>query len=706
MTVLTPATAGARVRLTFSAFNTENCCDYLEVRDGALATSPIIGTYRGTTIPNAVAATNATGQLRLLFHSDGSVTSDGFAAAISCIINPTTITSFTPTSGPAGTTVVLTGTFFTGATSVLFNGTPATTYTVNSATQITVTVPANALSGPISVITPTGGVGVSTGIFNTGNFVIGTNANTCSAVLFDSGGPNGNYQNNETLTSVLTPSTPGAKVQLTFTTFNTATNDEVRIYDGPTANAPLLGTFSGTTNPGTITATTFAGELTVVFFSNGFTTAAGFAATISCTAPVPCAPVTALTATSVTQTTATLNFTAGVGNNSYVVTLTPAGGGPAITVTPAPTASPVLVTGLTPGLNYTASVTPTCTTGNAPAVTTTLRTLLANDDPAGAITIPITTNCTTPTVGDNTTATTTNSTPLGYFNPGCGFASLPKDVWYQFTTAATGATAMGVQINVTGNPAGQVRVFSSAGATGPFNQIACSTSGMNDTVAPNFAVGSLMPSTTYYLSVSGYGSNDSTGPFTLCLTTPAATPAITGLTAGTVTTTSATFSFTAPTPAPTSYTVTYTNAAGQTVTATPAPTGSPFTLSGLTAGTTYTVTVVANYANGVTSTPTTATFTTMQGSATRAALGDGLLSVFPNPAQQHFTLRLPAVAGARTAQLTLVNALGQTVLTQTTALQADGTQVVVDVPGLATGLYTLRVRAGSQSATTKVAISR
>ena len=65
------------------------------------------------------------------------------------------VTSFTPTSGPAGTTVTLTGSALTGATSVTVNGTAAS-FTVNSATQITLTVPNGASSGPIRVTTPSG----------------------------------------------------------------------------------------------------------------------------------------------------------------------------------------------------------------------------------------------------------------------------------------------------------------------------------------------------------------------------------------------------------------------------------------------------------------------------------------------------------------------------------------------------------------------
>src|SRR5438067_33231 len=69
-------------------------------------------------------------------------TSDGTAssAASFTVINPPTITSFTPSSGPVGTSVTISGTNFNGATAVLFNSTSAS-FTVGSATAITATVP-------------------------------------------------------------------------------------------------------------------------------------------------------------------------------------------------------------------------------------------------------------------------------------------------------------------------------------------------------------------------------------------------------------------------------------------------------------------------------------------------------------------------------------------------------------------------------------
>ena len=68
--------------------------------------------------------------------------------------------SFTPSSGTVGTPVTITGTSFTGASKVAFGGVSATTFTVNSDTQITATVPTGAVTGKIQVTTP-GGVATS-----------------------------------------------------------------------------------------------------------------------------------------------------------------------------------------------------------------------------------------------------------------------------------------------------------------------------------------------------------------------------------------------------------------------------------------------------------------------------------------------------------------------------------------------------------------
>jgi hypothetical protein len=80
---------------------------------------------------------------------------------IASIPAPGTFTLFSvggiaPAIGVSGDAVTITGSGFTGATGVAFNGTAAASYTVDSDTQITANVPASATSGPVSVTDASG----------------------------------------------------------------------------------------------------------------------------------------------------------------------------------------------------------------------------------------------------------------------------------------------------------------------------------------------------------------------------------------------------------------------------------------------------------------------------------------------------------------------------------------------------------------------
>ncbi|SHM29333.1 T9SS type A sorting domain-containing protein, partial [Hymenobacter psychrotolerans] len=108
------------------------------------------------------------------------------------------------------------------------------------------------------------------------------------------------------------------------------------------------------------------------------------------------------------------------------------------------------------------------------------------------------------------TATTAN----GYSNPGCSTAANPKDVWFRFEAPAS---TSGLAVRVIGNPAGQVRLFSAATCNGPFTQLGCQGGVGPNTQAPQLLLPALTAGTTYYVSVSGFGSSDPQGAFTIAV---------------------------------------------------------------------------------------------------------------------------------------------------------------------------------------------
>jgi hypothetical protein len=104
-----------------------------------------------TQIIATVSAGTTTGLITVTTPAGASVSATPFVVG-----SPPTVTSFTPTTGPAGINVVISGTGFTAGSQVQFNGINAPVFSLNSSTQITVTVPIGATTGPISVITPLG----------------------------------------------------------------------------------------------------------------------------------------------------------------------------------------------------------------------------------------------------------------------------------------------------------------------------------------------------------------------------------------------------------------------------------------------------------------------------------------------------------------------------------------------------------------------
>lgn len=194
--LIQPVGASA-VQLEFSSFLVESAStagivyDRVIVRDGATASSPIIGTYYGSTIPGTT--TSSGPSMYVEFITDNATVAAGWEA------NYTSLTGTTC----SGTT------YLTSATGALSDGSGA-----------------------------------------------------------------GDYGNNATCNWLIQPEN-AVSIQLTFDAFSTQLNaDGVIVYDGPNTSSPVLGTYTGSTLPPTLS--TSGGAMLVRFVSDAATTGAGF----------------------------------------------------------------------------------------------------------------------------------------------------------------------------------------------------------------------------------------------------------------------------------------------------------------------------------------------------------------------------------------------------------------------------------------------
>ncbi len=97
---------------------------------------------------------------------------------------------------------------------------------------------------------------------------------TASGTLFDSGGASGNYTDDERALYLIQPA-GATNVTITFNAFDIEANwDYMFVYDGATTSSPLIGTYTGTTNPGTLTSN--GGAMLIEFRSDCATNNTGW----------------------------------------------------------------------------------------------------------------------------------------------------------------------------------------------------------------------------------------------------------------------------------------------------------------------------------------------------------------------------------------------------------------------------------------------
>ncbi|MDD2205119.1 MAG: choice-of-anchor J domain-containing protein [Bacteroidales bacterium] len=132
----------------------------------------------------------------------------------------------------------------------------------------------------------------------------------CSGVIYDSGGPDGNYSSNENGILIIEPNGTELGVQLSGTFAGIETNyDKLYIYDGAGIEGELLGTYSNSSGGDIPLTSSTLGPLTLHFTSDGSVVKAGFELTISCqTINTGCLPPANLAVSNVTNESVELTW--------------------------------------------------------------------------------------------------------------------------------------------------------------------------------------------------------------------------------------------------------------------------------------------------------------------------------------------------------------------------------------------------------------
>jgi PKD repeat protein len=111
----------------------------------------------------------------------------------------------------------------------------------------------------------------------------GLTVTSCTGNIFDQGGTS-DYSNNTNVTTTIAPS-GATSVTLTFTSFGYESGyDYLKIYNGNSTNAPLIGSYDGNSLPNGGSITANSGSITLQQITDGMVTDIGFSASWQCVA--------------------------------------------------------------------------------------------------------------------------------------------------------------------------------------------------------------------------------------------------------------------------------------------------------------------------------------------------------------------------------------------------------------------------------------
>jgi PKD repeat protein len=285
---LTIAPPGATsISITFNEFNYEEHSDFLYVYDGDQNTGTLLGAFTGTSLQGQT-LTSSTGVLTIQEYTDHFLNLSGFVATFSCVSNPKPPEpefSIVSASVCANEPVFFVDEsldfpsswfweFGDGGTSNEQN--PFHIYNASGTYTVSLTVcntfGCNTLLQDITIdIDPD--CLIENMPNNAQQLIFG-----CFGTLYDSGGADGNYLNNNNASTTIY-STAGP-ITLEFIEFDYETFDALVIIDGASLTDPIIGYFNGNELPESITST--GNAITIVEITDFSVAESGFQINYSC----------------------------------------------------------------------------------------------------------------------------------------------------------------------------------------------------------------------------------------------------------------------------------------------------------------------------------------------------------------------------------------------------------------------------------------
>jgi hypothetical protein len=253
---------------TFGSFQTESGYDKFFIYNGNATSAPLLGTFSGASLPSTTTAN--LGSSLFIFSSDSNTQFAGYQAHWSIL--PTSLSMvhknlFALDSGADETFIATSGVGPYTFSIVSGSGTitpsnldPAAGifHASSSAGSVTIRVTDSAGSTYDETVT----------VANAYNMGTTTSSTLSNGIVYDQGGPNGNYPNANN-GFVITPSTPNSGIQLKIDHVVMENGyDFVRVYDGTNASGTLLATFTGYLS-GNSTVTATSGSMYIQLSQDG-----------------------------------------------------------------------------------------------------------------------------------------------------------------------------------------------------------------------------------------------------------------------------------------------------------------------------------------------------------------------------------------------------------------------------------------------------